>query len=249
MNPTTLDRAVRTFLRPSVACAVSIIALALAGSACSSTGSASRTPPLSSVVKPSSEPSTATAAAISSIPPVAVIRMVNGILVSPGDELDPLPYGSEVPVSELQPPVMVGGGVGFALTATDSSEGYLYPARTTDGGATWQIDGAWFGNPTADAGAFVDTIGGASSQVAWAWNSRPSDPEGPLYTTMDGGLEWYQTAWQGIVKSISQGSNGELVARVAPMTFEVNHRMVPSGSPGVYTSANGGSTWEFAGAY
>ena len=245
MSPTTLHGPVRTVLKPGVVSAVSVITLALAGSACSSTGSASRTPPLSSVAKTVPEHSTATAAAISSIPPVAVMGTVFGILVAPGDESNPLAYGSAIPVSELQTPVMIGGGVGFALTATDSSGGYLYPARTSDGGATWQINGAWFGNPTADAGNFVDTIGGASSQVAWAWNSRPSDPTAPLYTTMDGGQQWYRTAWQGIVKSISQGSNGDLVARVAPMTFEVNHRIVPSGSPGVYASTDGGGSWKF----
>lgn len=240
-----LPNLVKGILRPGVARTMSVVmALALVGTACSSTGSTSRTPPLSSVAKTVPEHSSTTAAAISSIPPVAVVRTLKGILVSPDGESNPLAFGSPVPVAQLQPPVMIGGEVGFALTQTDTSGGYLYPARTTDGGATWEIDGAWMGNPTADAGNFVSTIGGASSQAAWAWNSQPSDPSQVLYTTMDGGGQWYRTVWMGVVTSIGQGSNGDLIARVAPLTFEVDHRKVLSGSPGVYSSTDG-DTWEY----
>lgn len=137
----------------------------------------------------------------------------------------------------------------MGFTFTGGSDGYLYPARTLDGGKTWEINGAWFGNPTADAENSVETIGGASSQVAWAWDRPPRDPSQALFTTIDGGQHWYRTVWQGIVTSIGQGSNGDLVARVAPLTFEVNHKEVPSGSPGVYMSTDGGSTWEYVKAY
>jgi hypothetical protein len=163
----------------------------------------------------------------------------------PSDEANPLAYGSAIPIGQLLTPVMIGGGIGYSMTNTNGFISYLYPARTTDGGKSWEINGVWFANPTADSGNFVDTIGGASSQVAWAWSSRPTDPSQTLFTTIDGGQQWYRTVWPGIVKSIGQGSNGDLVARVAPLIFEVNHKVVASGSPGVYTSTDGGGSWEF----
>ena len=203
-----LPKVMKGNLRPTVACTMSIAVLAMAGSAYGSTESDSRTPPLSSVTKTPPEHSSA-AAAISSIPPVAISRTWNGSLVSPGDESNPLTYGAAVPVGQLQPPAMIGGGVGFALTGTDRSGGYLYPARTLDGGQTWAIDGAWFANPTADAVNFVNTIGGASSQVAWAWNRRSAAPSQVLFTTMDGGRQWYRTVWMGIVSGASDRDQTE----------------------------------------
>ncbi len=99
----------------------SILAIALVVSACSSTPSATRTPPLSSVTTPVTIPASITTTT-SGIAPVAVIRTIDGMLDTPSsDEANPLAYGSVIPAAQLLTPVMIGGGVGYSMTNTNGT--------------------------------------------------------------------------------------------------------------------------------
>jgi photosystem II stability/assembly factor-like uncharacterized protein len=120
---------------------------------------------------------------------------------------------------------------GFALAQGGTAQ---YPARTTDGGRTWRIDGPQVHVDAADAPEAVGSVGVAGARTFFAYGSSAID------TTSDAGRTWWQTFPSGFVVAVVRGRlPHELVA------------YVQRGNPVVtsqYVSRDGGRHWTYSAA-
>ena len=116
--------------------------------------------------------------------------------------------------------------VGFALADVRQAQ---YPARTTDGGKTWRIDGPQFHVNAADAPEAVGFVGMAGSRRLFAYGASVVD------ASTDGGRTWWEAFFQDLVVAVVRGPRG-LVAYVQHQT---GNRAVTW----QYLSRDGGRHW------
>jgi hypothetical protein len=123
---------------------------------------------------------------------------------------------------------------GFTLAAVGSAQ---YPARSTDGGTTWRIDGPQVHVDAADAPEAVGYVGLVSPRTMYAFGSSAVD------VTSDGGRTWWETLVGGLVMAVVPGDQNDLVAFVQ-QPLSTGH-----GHPAVtwqYVSRDGGRHWRYS---
>jgi hypothetical protein len=119
---------------------------------------------------------------------------VLGSLTKQGAYSNPAKIGTLITKADLQfGPLMSKSFVGPDGYALATFDGFVYPAASRDGGATWRVAGLWFAGPWADAAAFPDTIRTYSQDVAVAFYPG----EQVFYATTDGGMKWIGSSFPG----------------------------------------------------
>ena len=126
---------------------------------------------------------------------------------------------------------------GFALAQAGDAQ---YPARTTDGGRTWRIDGPQLHVDAADGPEAVGSVGDAAARTFFAYGSSVID------ATSDGGRSWWQTFPSGFVVAVVRGRlPHELVAYVQRSASNAKASPVVTSQ---YVSRDGGRNWTYSGA-
>jgi hypothetical protein len=130
--------------------------------------------------------------------------------------------------------VFANAGDGFALARVGSAQ---YPARSTDGGQTWRIDGPQLHVDAADGPEAVGYVGVASARTFFAYGSSVVD------VTANGGRTWWEAFMSGLVMAVAQSPRNELVAYVQQSVS--NDRANPAVTQ-QYVSRDGGRHWRYS---
>jgi hypothetical protein len=144
------------------------------------------------------------------------------------------------PGTRLRPSQLFGDRVfanprdGFALADLREAQ---YPARTTDGGRTWSIDGPQLHVDAADAPEAVTSVGVASARTLFAFGSSVVD------VTTNGGRTWWETFLGELVMSVVPGPGNELIAYVQQ---SVNNGVNSPAVTWQYVSRDGGRRWMYS---
>jgi hypothetical protein len=133
--------------------------------------------------------------------------------------------------------VFANAGDGFALADVGSAQ---YPARSTDGGQSWRIDGPQLHVDAADAPEAVGYVGVAGARTFFAYGSSVVD------VTANGGHTWWETFMSGLVMAVTQSPRKELVAYVQQSIS--NDRVNPAVTQ-QYVSRDGGRHWRYSTAF
>lgn len=141
--------------------------------------------------------------------------------------------GTAVRGSGLSTRVFADASDGFALAQDGSA---TYPARTTDGGHVWRIDGPQFHVDAADAPEAVGYVGLISPRVYYAYGSSVVD------VTTDAGRTWWETFMGSGVAAVVSGPKGQLLAYVDGQRGKRNPNHVVIWQ---YVSVDGGRRWHY----
>jgi hypothetical protein len=138
--------------------------------------------------------------------------------------------GTQVTVSRRDRRVFANADDGVALV---SVRGELLPARTTDGGRIWRIDGpGLFTEGAADAAVAVDNVGAEDASTFYAYGGGQV-----VDITSDGGRVWHQAIFQGLEAGVSPVDHG-----LAAYVDQSNS----TGTQGItvqFYTTNGGRSW------
>lgn len=144
--------------------------------------------------------------------------------------------GTQVTVSRQDRRVFANARIGFALV---SVRGELLPARTTDGGRIWRIDGpGLFAEGAADAAVAVSNLGAEDASTFYAYGGGQV-----VDITSDGGLVWRQAIFQGLEAGVSPIDHG-----LAAYVDQSNS----TGTQGItiqFYTTNGGRRWRVIKGY
>jgi hypothetical protein len=124
---------------------------------------------------------------------------------------------------------------GFALADERSAQ---YPARTSDGGRTWRIDGPQVHIDAADGPEAVSYVGLTGPRTLFAYGSSVVD------VTTDGGRTWWETLMGELVMAVVPGQRPDEL--VAYLQQSVSNKR---GAPAVtwqYVSRDGGRDWYYS---
>ncbi len=120
-----------------------------------------------------------------------------------------------------------------------SVHGELMPARTTDGGRVWRIDGpGLFTEGAADAAAIVNNLDAESASTFYAYGGGQV-----VDITSDGGRIWRQAIFQGLEAGVSPVDHG-----LAAYVDQSNS----TGTQGItvqFYTPNGGRSWRAVTGY
>ncbi|MGH2916070.1 MAG: hypothetical protein ACRDMX_13885 [Solirubrobacteraceae bacterium] len=130
--------------------------------------------------------------------------------------------------------VFSDGRNGLALADVGQAQ---YPARTTDGGARWRIDGPQLHVDAADGPEAVGSVGVASSRTLFAYGSSVVD------VSTDAGRVWWETFLGGLVVAVVPGSGHSLLAYV--QQSQSNAAVNPAVT-WQYVSRDGGRHWRYS---
>jgi hypothetical protein len=145
-------------------------------------------------------------------------------------------FGAELPEAELLGVrVFANAKVGVALASTRDGD---LPARTTNGGRTWTIDGPWLHVNAADGAEGVCCVGITSPNVEFAYGSSVVD------VSTDAGRTWWETLLGENVIAVVPGGLGahELFAFVQEQVSNLGLTVVTW----QYVSADGGRHWRYS---
>ena len=133
--------------------------------------------------------------------------------------------------------VFTNGQVGFAL-ANDGQE--QFPARTTNGGRTWTIDGPQLHVDAADGPEAVDHVGIASRSTEFAYGPSVID------VSSDAGRTWWEAFPGGDnVTAVVATAHG-LLALVQQSGSNTHPTRVATWQ---YVSSDGGRHWRYSTLY
>lgn len=120
---------------------------------------------------------------------------------SPALTPDALAVGTVVPASEIKLTAMDSTQLHFGLAniGPGVSPPSTYPAISTDGGATWKIDGPEFWVAAADGPEVVSSGGALGSEGAYFWGQGGN----VVHVTTDEGLEWWTSGFPAGVDKVS----------------------------------------------
>ncbi len=122
---------------------------------------------------------------------------------------------------------------GFGLAEIGGKGGGgTYPARTTNGGATWLTDGPAFSNATADGAEGVEYGGVAGDRTEFSYGASVVD------VTTNAGQTWWQAFLGDQVLSVTF-QNNRLIAIVQQQKTNQGLKAVTQ----VYVSKDGGRHW------
>jgi hypothetical protein len=125
--------------------------------------------------------------------------------IRPRADLPTPRLGADIPEADLfGSRVFTNANVGFALANTTDGQ---VPARTTDGGRAWTIDGPQLHVDAADGAEGVEYVGIASPNVEFAYGASVVD------VSTDAGHTWWEAFLGEDVTAVVPGRRG-LVAFV-----------------------------------
>jgi hypothetical protein len=143
-------------------------------------------------------------------------------------------FGAAIPGSDLAGTrVFANTQVGFGLTA---DHGQTFPARTTNGGKTWTIDGPQFHVDAADGAEGVSFVGIVSANEEFAYGASVVD------VSTNAGHTWWETFLGENVTAVVPGRQG-LVAFVQQST---SNRQLNPIVTWQYVSDDGGRHWRYS---
>ena len=138
--------------------------------------------------------------------------------------------GTRVAVPHRDRRVFVDAQNGVALVSVHDE---AMPARTTDGGRVWRIDGpGLFTEGAADAAAVVDDLDAEDASTFYAYGGG-----NVVDITSDGGRIWRQALFQGLQVSVSPVAKG-----LAAYVDQSNSTGTQGLTIQFYTT-NGGRSW------
>jgi hypothetical protein len=144
--------------------------------------------------------------------------------------------GTRVEVSRQDRRVFIDSQDGVALVSVREE---AMPARTTDGGRVWRIDGpGLFTEEAADAAIIVDDLDAEDASTFYAYGGG-----NVVDITSDGGRVWRQATFQGLEASVSPVAKG-----LAAYVDQSNS----TGSRGLtiqFYTTNGGRSWRVIKGY
>jgi hypothetical protein len=130
--------------------------------------------------------------------------------------------------------VFANSRIGFALANVESAQ---YPARSTDGGRSWRIDGPQVHVDAADGAEGVGYVGVAGPRTFFAYGSSAVD------VTTDGGRTWSETFLGELVVAVVPGPGAELVAYVQQ---QLDPNRITPAATWQYVSRDGGRRWVYS---
>jgi hypothetical protein len=148
-----------------------------------------------------------------------------------------MPVGSVIKHSDIYPTrVFAGSDDGFALAVARTA---TYPARTTDGGHVWKVNGPRFHIDALDGPEDVSAIGIVNSHSRYAYGSEAVD------VTSNSGKTWWETFMGNGVAAVVTGPKRQLLAYV----YGPAGRSHPDQSVvWQYISTDGGRRWTHSSA-
>lgn len=171
----------------------------------------------------------AVASAGSSAPPATVTAVA---LASSDSGSSYAHRGRPVRSTQLGARAFVDARHGFALAGTGGAQ---YPASTTNGGATWRIDGPHFHVNAADAPDVVTRIGVAGNSTYFAY-AGPGGGQSVVVST-DRGVHWWRAYMPGVPLAVEPTGGGKRPALVAIVE-------IAPGKFAAYMTSDGGHHWK-----
>jgi hypothetical protein len=144
-----------------------------------------------------------------------------------------LKVGSPIKASSLAQRIFVNAHDGFAMAATGEAQ---YPARTTDGGASWKTFGPALHVNAAQAPLAVTDIGVANRRTVYFYGSGQV-----VDVTTDGGKQWWQTFTTELSLAVVPGVSGRLVW----ITQDSTGNNGTNAATWPYESTDGGRVWHY----
>lgn len=145
--------------------------------------------------------------------------------------------GTPVPAVDVTAIVVDSPGVSFGLAVFTSLNEATYPAISTDGGASWRIDGPEFYAAAAQAANNTSEVGALPPNGAYVWGQGGN----VVRVTTDGGIRWWGTGFAWGVYGVSASDGTIRTVALGPQqrdgTFEAY----------LYVSADSGHSWRLHG--
>lgn len=147
-----------------------------------------------------------------------------------------VPQGTTVPSSSLfTTRIFANADDGFALANDGQAQ---YPARSTDGGRIWHIDGPQVHIDAADGAEGVGYVGVAGPRTFFAYGSSVVD------VTSNAGHTWWEAfLGEQVMAVVPSVRPGELVAYVQQ---SVSNDHVNPAVTWQYVSRDGGHQWSYS---
>jgi hypothetical protein len=142
--------------------------------------------------------------------------------------------GTVIPAREVDARAFSDSRRGFGLATVVNGE--TFPATTTNGGATWRINGPVFHVPAADGTAGVSYTGVSSARAYFAYGSSVVD------ATPDAGRTWWQTFLGELVLAVV-AQHGHLIAVVQQQASSTSESL--KSVNWVYVSQDRGRHWRY----
>jgi hypothetical protein len=146
--------------------------------------------------------------------------------------------GTVVPQSDIEAIAADSSSLRFGLAVFQSPNAATYPAISTDGGATWRIDGPQFWVAAAQAGNVTTNVGALEPRGAYFWGRGGNT----VKVTTDAGRHWWVTGFAAGVFSVS-ASHGTL--RTVAFGQQLNNRLDYQAF--LYVSKDMGLRWKLHG--
>ena len=172
--------------------------------------------------------------------PTFVLRTLHAKAFSetPASIPDFQPAGTAVPKTDIVATAADSHQLRFGLAVYRSFNAAMYPAISTDGGATWRIDGPQFWVAAAQAGNVTTNVRALGAHGAYFWGQGGNT----VKVTNDRGRHWWVTGFAAGVYTVS-ASHGTL--RTVAFGKQVNGG--PDFQAFLYVSEDSGHTWKLHG--
>jgi len=138
--------------------------------------------------------------------------------------------GAAVASSKLTVRTFVNGSDGFSLAGVGEAQ---YPASTTNGGRTWQIDGPHFHVNAANAPDVVTRVGAVGPSTYFAYGGGGQS----VIVSTDAGKHWWRAYFSGSPLTVEPTSAGGGTSGL--VTIVENN----PGKFQAYVSTDGGRHW------
>jgi hypothetical protein len=146
--------------------------------------------------------------------------------------------GTPVAASDVGPRAAASGQLIFGLADGASLAGQCYPAISTDGGRTWEVDGPRFSYAGADGAAATSSIAARAPDTLLAWGHGGNF----VKVSTDGGRHWMEAVFPAGVESMTAGAHGRFAVRaLGPQTAGGEFTTFR------YVSADAGLRWRLRG--
>lgn len=146
--------------------------------------------------------------------------------------------GERVTSSSLGQRVFVNAHVGFALAYVGQAQ---YPARSTDGGATWRTFGPAIHVNATEAPLTVTDVGAANARTVYYYYGGWA-----IDVTSDGGKTWWRTLCSELSLAVVPAGNGRLLWITQDSTYNKSTGLPDNHAvTWPYVSTDGGRVWHY----